>query len=83
MLDAMLDQSIHTVLGKMPLSEQINAALIDKTGRLFPFFRLVETYEKGNWVGFRFAVKKTGIAEEKIADFYLEAVSWADSYQVL
>lgn len=83
MIDAMLDQSIHTVLKKMPLSKAINDALIDKSGNLFPFLRLVDTYEKGNWVAFRFALKKTGLPEDKITDVYLEAIAWADSLEII
>lgn len=81
LIDAMLDQPIQTILGKMPLSSGINEALIDKSGQLYPLYRLVETYEQGNWVPFRFALKKVGLSEERITDFYLEAIAWADSFE--
>lgn len=81
LIDAMLDRSIHAVLNTMHLSENINAALIGKSGDLFPYLRLVETYEKGSWIAARFALKKIGIDEKRIADFYVEAITWADAFE--
>ena len=80
-IDAMLDQPLATILKKMPLSANINTALSEKSGDLYPFLRLVEAYEQGNWVPFRFALKKIGLNEEKMTDFYLEAIAWADSFE--
>lgn len=79
LIDAMLDQNINTVLTKMPLSDSINSALIDNSGDLFPYLRLVDSYEKGNWIAFQYAMKKTEMAEEKVVDFYIEAIEWAAS----
>lgn len=80
LIDAMLDQNIQTILSRMPLAAGINAALSEKSGDLYPFLRLVETYEQGNWIPFRFALKKTGLSEERMVDFYTEAIAWADSF---
>lgn len=80
-LDAMLDQSIENIVSKMALSERLKEALIDRHGEYFAFVRLVETYETGKWVAFRFAQKKLGLADEMITDFYVEALAWADSFE--
>lgn len=80
-LDAMLDQSIENVLSKMPLSEKIKEALVDRKGELFAFVRLVESYEAGKWVAFRFAQKKLGIADSAVTEIYMEALAWADSFE--
>ncbi len=80
-LDAMLDQSIENILSKMPLSERLKQALVGRSGELFAFVRLIESYEAGNWVAFRFAQKKLGIVDSKITAFYVEALAWADSFE--
>ncbi len=80
LIDAMLDQKIETILNKLPLSKSLNAALRDRTGELFHFIRLVETYESGNWVAFRYAQIKSGISNEKAVEYYLDAIAWADSF---
>ena len=80
-IDAMLDQSIENIISKMPLSDKLKAALVDRTGELYAFVRLVETYEGGNWVAFRFAQKKLGLTDTMLSEFYVEALAWADSFE--
>jgi len=80
-IDAMLDQSIENVIGKMPLSSTLKEALVSRTGDLYAFVRLVETYEAGKWVAFRFAQKKLGLTDEMITEYYIDALAWADSFE--
>jgi EAL and modified HD-GYP domain-containing signal transduction protein len=80
-IDAMLDQSIENIIGKMPLSEKLKEALVSRKGELFAFVRLIETYEAGNWIAFRFAQKKLNLTDTMVTDFYLEALAWADSFE--
>jgi EAL and modified HD-GYP domain-containing signal transduction protein len=81
LIDAMLDQKMETVLKKLPLSDNIITALRDRQGELFLFLRLVETYESGNWVAFRYAQKRIKIDNDKIVAFYLDALARADSFE--
>ncbi len=81
LIDAMLDQRMENILKKLPLSKNIYAALVERTDDLFLFVRLVETYESGNWTGFRYAQKKSGLDSNQIVDFYLESITWADSFK--
>ncbi|BHH82887.1 EAL and HDOD domain-containing protein [Desulforhopalus sp. 52FAK] len=80
-LDAMLDQKIENIISKMPLSDSLKEALVGRKGDLFAFVRLIETYEAGNWVSFRFAQKKLGLTDACVTDFYVEALAWADSFE--
>lgn len=82
-IDAMLDQSLQSIIGKLSLSEKITSALLDHSGELFVFLRLVESYESGNWLPFRYAQKKMKLSDEKITKFYLEALALADSLKIL
>lgn len=79
-IDAMLDRSIESILDKLSLSENIQTALRHRSGELFQFLRLVETYQTSNWVGFRFARKNISVSDETITSAYLEAIAWADSF---
>jgi c-di-GMP-related signal transduction protein len=80
LLDAMLDNSMEYLLGKLPLTDEVNDALINRKGTLFPFLRLAETYESGNWTDFDVAQKQSGISGDKIIQFYLDAVGCANSF---
>jgi c-di-GMP-related signal transduction protein len=79
LLDAILDQEMEKLMEKLPLSEPIKKALINHEGPLTPFLDLVKSYETGEWESFSEAVSKVGIAEEKVPEYYLDAIGWADS----
>ena len=78
LIDAMLDQTMEEILARMPLTDNTKTALTLRSGDLFVFIRLIETLEVGNWVGLRYAQKKTGVDSRIISDFYLDAITWAD-----
>jgi c-di-GMP-related signal transduction protein len=80
LLDAMLDNSMEYLLSKLPLTNEVNDALINRTGKLFPYLRLAETYESGSWPEFESAQKESGIPGDTIVQFYLDALAWADSF---
>jgi EAL and modified HD-GYP domain-containing signal transduction protein len=80
LLDAMLDNPMDYLLGKLPLPESVNNALIHRTGELFPYLKLVEKYEKCQWSCVDSQLAESGIPAEKIMDFYLDAVTMADVY---
>ncbi|MDR2877875.1 MAG: EAL domain-containing protein [Chromatiales bacterium] len=71
-LDAMLDQPLGSVLEKLPLSPEINDALLHHTGNLAQTLNLVLAYERGDWD----AIEAFGNVDD-IADIYLEALTWA------
>ncbi len=80
LLDAMLDNPMEYLLSKLPLTDGVNDALIRRTGRLFPFLRLAETYEAGNWPEFESAQEEFDIPGEMIVQYYIDALGWADSF---
>ena len=80
LLDAMLDNSMEYLVGKLPLSQQIKEALVFHTGPLYPFLNLVETYEACDWNSFESLLHQLAIKDEKILDFYLDAINMADIF---
>jgi len=80
LLDAMLDNTMEYLLSKLPLNDDVNDALIRRQGKLFPFLRLAETYESGNWADFESTKEQFGISGELVVQFYIDALGWADSF---
>ncbi len=80
LLDAMLDNTMEYLLSKLPLTENVNNALIRREGELFPFLRLAESYETGNWSDFESTKELFGIPGKKIIQYYIDALGWADSF---
>lgn len=83
LIDAMLDKSMAEILKKLPLSDNIVSALQHRNGELFIYLRLLETYESGNWVAFKYALQKTTVDSEKLVECYIESLNWADSFSQL
>lgn len=73
-LDALMDQSMEDVLNALPLSQEINDALLRREGNLGAVLQCVLDYERGNWD----AVLHIGLQQGEITQAYLEAITWAN-----
>lgn len=78
LLDAMLDSSMETLVGRMPLSAEVRDALMARTGSLAPYLQLVEAYEKCYWADVDSKLVQLRLDPEQIQKFYLDAVRLAD-----
>jgi c-di-GMP-related signal transduction protein len=78
LLDAMLDNPMEVLMGRLPLSAEVREALVQKSGSLAPFLLLVEAYEKCNWAEVDEKLTQLRLDPEKIQTFYLDAVRLAD-----
>ncbi len=83
LIDAMLDNSMENLVGQLPLTPDVQEALVGRTGKLFPFLHLIESYETCNWDCLEDDVAKISIAADKLIDFYVDAVKQADQLQTL
>lgn len=81
LIDAMLDKDITTIVEQLPLRQDITMALRDKQGPMFPYLRIIQAHETGNWVAMGYALRNTGLESDAINDFYLEAIEWAESFE--
>lgn len=72
-IDAIMDQPMEQVLKELPLSSEINNALIGREGEVGKLLALTINYEKGNWS----EVAESDISAEELSSAYLEAMAWA------
>jgi c-di-GMP-related signal transduction protein len=79
LIDAILDEKMEKLMDKLPLSDAIKNTLVKGEGQLSVFLNLVKAYEAGDWESLADSVSKTGASEEKMPEYYLDAVGWADS----
>ncbi|MBF0524726.1 MAG: HDOD domain-containing protein [Deltaproteobacteria bacterium] len=82
-LDAMLDNKMETLLIDLPLSDNVKKALISREGELGDYLNFSSCYEKGSWNTCSILNSNMGIDEKQIPKFYLEAVTWAETYTKL
>ncbi|HDZ24195.1 MAG TPA: HDOD domain-containing protein, partial [Desulfobacteraceae bacterium] len=81
-IDAILDNEMGNIMEKLPLSENIKNALTGDGGELADYLTLVSYYENGDWGKVASLAAKTGIDGEKVPEFYMDAVAWADSVPI-
>ena len=49
LLDAIMDQPLPVLLGKLPLSAEVKAALLEGEGDLGELLDAIEAFQGGNW----------------------------------
>lgn len=71
-LDALMDRPLRELLTPLPLSDEINNALLHGTGILGEALNCAIAYEQGNWdeVGF------SGLTQSEIKKVYVDALAW-------
>jgi EAL and modified HD-GYP domain-containing signal transduction protein len=80
-LDALLDRPMGEILEKLPLSNEIRSALIDKSGEMGRVVDCVLNYEQGKWDDVLEGCN-TDMAMNYLNDTYLSAVNTTESLQV-
>jgi EAL and modified HD-GYP domain-containing signal transduction protein len=73
-LEAFLDCTMEKALENLPLSDEINNALLHQKGDNGRLLAAVIAYERGDWN----ALMRMRIAPEKVAKAYLDAVAWGE-----
>ncbi|PCC13380.1 EAL and HDOD domain-containing protein [Pseudoalteromonas sp. JB197] len=82
LMDAILDESMQSVMQKLPLSNEIKAALLNDEGLLASYLNLVKFYEQGNWQAANEISQQLGLGD-KVPDAYHEAISWVNEQMQL
>jgi EAL and modified HD-GYP domain-containing signal transduction protein len=72
-LDAIMDLPMAEVLESLPLTEDVNQALLEHTGPMGEILRCVISYENGEWN----EVESMGISSVALRDSYLASIAWA------
>lgn len=78
LLDAMLDNSMERILGRLPLREAVKTALIERRGKLFSYINLVECYERCQWETVDELLTTMNILPETVLELYMDAVNMAN-----
>jgi c-di-GMP-related signal transduction protein len=78
-MDGILDMHMTEILKEISVDEEIGAALLGKQNDLRDIFNVVRFYEKAQWEDMSAAASRHGIPEEKIPDFYVASVGWANA----
>jgi len=73
-LDAFLDQPLSDILSKLPVSEDMKNALLDKKGLLGQVFKVVVSYERGDWDQMFVCLSNLKSVEKDLTPLFVETV---------
>ncbi|HHV12963.1 MAG TPA: EAL domain-containing protein [Clostridiales bacterium] len=76
-IDAMINRSMEEALKNVALPEVITEALVKGKGALYPVYRLVIAYEKGDWAETEKLTGMLKLKENLVSNDYLQAIKWA------
>jgi EAL and modified HD-GYP domain-containing signal transduction protein len=71
-LDALLDRPMEDVLNDLPLTSEVNQAILEKQGPLGLILQCATAYEQGDWE----QLPDLGLDNATIKNAYLEAIQW-------
>jgi len=74
MLDAFFDRPLPSILEDLSLHPSVESALIGYEGNLGEVLKVIEAYEKADWV----YVEQSAFERNVLTECYVEAMAWAD-----
>jgi EAL and modified HD-GYP domain-containing signal transduction protein len=78
LLPAMLKIAMEELTPHLPLRKEIRQALLGDQNKDRSLLSWLEAFERGQWAESQNVARAAAIAEEPLADVYLEAVRWAE-----
>ncbi len=78
MIDTLMDQDLYSILGGLPLEDDIKEAMIGKENKLHHMFMVVLNYEKGSWDELAAETESLGIKSKDIPELYYQSLGWAE-----
>jgi len=73
-LDALMDKPLEDIIKQLPLSDELNIALLQKQGAAGQALSDVLNYEQGNWQ----SANQSPIPIQILSRVYLDALNWTD-----
>jgi EAL and modified HD-GYP domain-containing signal transduction protein len=77
LLDALLDQPMHDIVDKLPIGNDIKAALCGDGNELRQSLALIRAFERGYWKGVANISKQLSLDLKMSQAFYNESLKWS------
>ena len=78
-----LDESLESVLEKLPLAQEIKDTLLERKGVMGALLKLVSFNEHAQWDKTGIVMEKLGLDKDRVVKDYNEALAWADEQSQL
>ena len=77
-MDAMLDVDMSAVMERLPLTDEVKDALINRQGLFAPFLSAAVAYERRQGQCFAEILEELNIVDAPVAELYIQAVKYAN-----
>ena len=81
LIDIILNKPMAEIIDELPVTDAVKAALLGGTGDLKSLLDMVRRYERVDWDEFDVAYSFDAAAQETVTEFYLMALTWAESFE--
>lgn len=78
LMDAILDETMESVMNKLPLVIDIKDALLQQQGALATYLSIVKDYEQANWENAQTTCRSIDLDPTCLAQAYNDAVTWCN-----
>jgi c-di-GMP phosphodiesterase len=76
-MDAILDQSLDSILAELPVRKEIKDALQAQTGLYWQLLEISTAHERADWKKVGVLVSEAGMNEKRVSSMYISAVDWS------
>ncbi|MCU0557321.1 MAG: HDOD domain-containing protein [Desulfobacterales bacterium] len=76
LIDAIMDDTMESILQKLPFAKNIKEALLGQGGPLGDVLKIAIAYERGGWQDLSALCARVGIPEEALPPLYRETLEW-------
>ncbi|WP_169727842.1 EAL and HDOD domain-containing protein [Desulfovibrio inopinatus] len=80
LLDTMLENSMESILAKIPLNDDIKIALIEHRGRFAPWLHLTLSMEQTDWSRLDQLIEDLNLDPATVISCYQEALDWTANF---
>ena len=78
LLDALLDQSMPDILKQLPLTEDVNTALLGKSGEFNHYISLARAFESALWLNVIKQSRELNTDQKHLHSLYNQAIIWGN-----
>ncbi|NVK54475.1 MAG: EAL domain-containing protein [Alteromonadaceae bacterium] len=78
LLDALLDQEMPDILRQLPLTDEINEALLCQSSEFNHYLKLVKAFESGLWMNVIREAKELNIDQKYLHSLYNQSIVWGN-----
>lgn len=81
LIDTLMEQEMRELVNKLPLPDEVSAALCGENNHLKQCLQLATAFEGGQWSMVRAISTRFGLTQKQLHEIYTSALSWSAAIQ--